>query len=310
MKLENWFAIEITAEPKVSEAIEFAFNELGSLGNEINNLGRKKSAEITVIGYFNDLPAEEPLQNTLKNALRIYNFPFESIKSIETKKIEDQDWLAEWKKHWKPTQTGKFIIAPPWEEVESDSKIIIRIEPNMAFGTGTHETTRLCLKAIEENYSPEMSFFDVGTGTGILSIAVSKLRSTGCSVLGTEQAPHLSTQYPAPTTLVSACDIDEDSIKIAFENARLNETEEIDFFIGSISEESPKFDFVCANVTADIIVPMLPLLVEKSEKILLLSGILAEQKDLIIHSLRDLKVENPVIETEGDWISIFVRFPN
>jgi ribosomal protein L11 methylase PrmA len=162
-----------------------------------------------------------------------------------------------------------------------------------------------------------MSFFDVGTGTGILSIAVSKIRSTGYRVLGTEKDeseissprnPGLSTQHSVLSTPISGCDIDEDSVKIAIENARLNETDGIDFFIGSISEGSPEFDFICANVTADIILPMLPLLVEKSKKILLLSGILIEQKDLIVNKLKDLGVENAEIETDGEWVSLRVGF--
>ncbi len=292
MEDQNWFAIKITAEPHTSEAIEFALNELNSLGNEINNLGKQSHKDICIIGYFSELPDDESLQSQLKTSLQIYGFSDDSIKKIETKQIENQDWLAEWKKHWKPTETDKFIIAPPWENIERSEKIIIKIEPNMAFGTGTHETTKLCLKAIEKNYQSDMSFFDVGTGTGILSIAVAKIQEKKISKRGE----------------ILACDIDVDSIEIAKENAKLNDTEEIEFYVGSISEDSPVFDFVCANVTADIILPMLSQLVKKSIKVLLLSGILVEQENLVVSKLNELGIENYKTQVDGEWISITVKF--
>jgi ribosomal protein L11 methyltransferase len=289
----NWYAVEISIPAGKEEAVEFALNELDSLGNEINNLGQKAAENLTVIGYFNELPTADVLQNKLAEALQIYGFSSDEIIKVETKEIEDQDWLAEWKKHWKPTETGKFIISPPWETPASDEKIVIKIEPNMAFGTGTHETTRLCLRAIEKYYEDGMSFFDVGTGTGILSIAVAKLRGES-SEFGGESSE----------VRVVACDTDVDSVKIAKENALLNETPEIDFYIGSISADSPEFDFVCANVTADIIIPMLPLLVPKSKQILLLSGILVEQEGLVLTELEKLGINKTNIETDGEWISI------
>ena len=174
---KTWFALEITVDAKASEAVEFALNELDTLGTEINNLGVKQAETLSVIGYFNELPNDETVRAELNEALRIYGFAPDAIHKTDWRKIGNVDWLFEWKKHWKPTETAKFIIAPTWENVGNTDKIVVRIEPSMAFGTGTHETTRLCLKAIEENYTPGMSFFDVGTGTGILAIAAAKLKS-------------------------------------------------------------------------------------------------------------------------------------
>ncbi|MGI8542317.1 MAG: 50S ribosomal protein L11 methyltransferase [Aridibacter sp.] len=301
----TWYQVEVKVKAGFEEAIEFAFNELESIGNEINNLGIKSDENICVIGYFNELPSEELIKNHLQTALEIYNFPNDSIIHISTNEIENKDWLAEWKKHWKPTETEKFIIAPPWENVESPKKIMIRIEPNMAFGTGTHETTKLCLRAIEENYESSMSFFDVGTGTGILAIAVAKLRVES-KEWREKTIPTLNSQL-STLNLIVGCDTDEDSIKIAKENAILNNITEIEFYIGSISQKTPKFDFVCANVTADVIVPMLPLLLEKSKKMLVLSGILVEQKDLVLNELKKHKIENAEIQTDGEWISITIK---
>ncbi len=285
----NWYSVEIEVKAGREEAIEHALNELNSLGNEINNLGKKDAENLTVIGYFNELPKDEILQKKLAEALRIYGFSIDEILNIETKEIEDQDWLAEWKKHWKPTITDKFIITPPWENIEPTDKFIIQIEPNMAFGTGTHETTKLCLRAIENYYKSGMSFFDVGTGTGILAIAVEKFNTQDSKFK------------------IVGCDTDFDSVQIAKENVLLNDAEGIEFFVGSISEDTPEFDFVCANVTADIIIPLLPLLIKKSRQILVLSGILVEQKSEVLAELKKYNIENPNIETDGEWISVTIK---
>ncbi len=131
-----WFALEVTVDFEVSEAIEFALNELDALGTEINHLGKKPTEPLCVIGYFKEIPNEKFVQSHLNEALRIYGFSSDAIQKIDSRKIEDTDWLFEWKKHWKPTETKEFIIAPSWEKVENTDKIVIRIEPNMAFGTG------------------------------------------------------------------------------------------------------------------------------------------------------------------------------
>ena len=284
----EWSALEITIDADASEAIEFGLNELGALGTEINHLGKKATEKVCVIGYFNKLPAEETTESELNEALRIYGFAPEVIVKIDSHAVENADWLHEWKKHWKPTVTEKFIVAPTWENVENTDKILVRIEPSMAFGTGTHETTRLCLQAIEREYENGMSFLDVGTGTGILAIAaVLKVRDSEANFVG--------------------CDTDYDSITIAKENAELNNVENINFYVGSISPETPEFDFVCANLTADVIVPILPLLVEKAKRILVLSGILQEQENSVRTELEKLGVSNANTQISGEWISIVVK---
>ncbi|HEY0050851.1 MAG TPA: 50S ribosomal protein L11 methyltransferase [Pyrinomonadaceae bacterium] len=290
MKNQNWFAVEITVDAEAAEAVEFAFNELGSAGTEINNLRKNAGAPVCVAGYFNEKLDAGIVRSQLDEALRIYGFSPDAVHKIEPREIEDTDWLSEWKKHWRPTETARFIIAPTWEKPENPDKFVIYIEPSMAFGTGTHETTRLCLKAIEEDFAGEMSFLDVGTGTGILAIAAAKLKIQNSKFK------------------ILACDTDEDSIKIARENAELNgAAKEIEFYVGSISEKTPEFDFVCANLTADVIIPLLPLLAKKTKRILVLSGILKEQENLIVSELKNVEISDFKIETDGEWISVLAE---
>jgi ribosomal protein L11 methyltransferase len=291
--MTQWYSVSVTVAPEAAEAIEYAFNSLEALGTEINHLQKKSLDSVTVVGYFNDLPEEEHVQDELQYALRVYDLDPESIHQLERSVVEETDWLAEWKKHWKPTEIGDFVIAPPWSDVDGVGKIVIRIEPNMAFGTGTHETTQLCLEAIESHYVPGDSFLDVGTGTGILAIAAARI--------------NLRSQISNLKFL--GCDTDADSIKIARENAAMNGVGDvIDFSIGPISAATEPHDFVCANLTLDVILPILPLLIEKAEKTLVLSGILATQRNEIVAALAELGSNDPEIREAGEWISVVCKW--
>jgi ribosomal protein L11 methyltransferase len=280
-----WHALEITAKANAEEAIEFALNELDALGTEIDNLGRKQAENIKVVGYFYERLDDQLVADQIAEALRIYNLPEDMAGQPVWTVVENKDWLAEWKRHWQPTEVGRFVIAPPWSDVASE-KIVIRIDPSMAFGTGTHETTQLCLAAIGERFLPPMTLLDVGTGTGILAIAAAWLGGTD----------------------IIACDTDRDSVAIARENAAANNVaDEISFFHSPIDALTPAHDLVCANLTLDVILPILPLLIQKSRKFLLLSGILVEQQEQIERALIALSVNEAEIERAGEWISVLVR---
>ncbi|MBK8465001.1 MAG: 50S ribosomal protein L11 methyltransferase [Chloracidobacterium sp.] len=285
--MKNWFAVDIVVHADAAEAVESAFNRLESLGNEIDSFRHADGAPLRVTGYFDALPNEADIRLAVDASLMIYGFTSDAVKDITTRAVEQTDWLAEWKKYWKPTVIGNFIIAPPWEVVDKTEKIVISIEPNMAFGTGTHETTQLCLQAITDNYRNGQSFLDVGTGTGILAIAAAKLAKDKLEIL--------------------ACDTDADSVAIAKENAILNGVgEKIEYFLGSIDGDTPAFDFVCANLTIDVIVPLLPLLLEKTKETLVLSGILLEQRDIIVLDLQKFEISNFKFETSGEWIAVII----
>ena len=280
---KTWHSVDAIVLPEAREAIEYGLMEAAALGTETNEVG---SANVIVSGYFDLKPDIEIVRSALLEALRIYNLAPASLIDLEIREVPDSDWLAEWKKDWRPVEVGCFIIAPPWSEVtDAGGRIVIRIEPGMAFGTGTHETTRLCLKAIERCFRGG-SFLDVGTGTGILAIAAAKMFSDA---------------------RVEALDTDADAVEIAQENARLNGVGgQIDFRAGSVEEQTPSADLVCANLTAPVIVDLLPSLLGASCGRLVLSGILDSQLELVQSRLLELGATSFETEQDGEWIALVV----
>jgi ribosomal protein L11 methyltransferase len=278
--IEIWYALEVEIEPQAREAVEYALIEAGASGTETSTDSTK------VTGYFNSVPKREKVREKLFEALRIYELPSSSVRDMNVREVEQRDWLAEWKKSWQPVEIGRFIIAPPWSNVDvTPGHCVIRIEPGMAFGTGTHETTRLCLAAIQKYYEGG-SFLDVGTGTGILAIAVA-----AC----------------APGAHVEACDTDADAIEIARENAAANGVaDHINFRVGSVNENTPSADFICANLTAEVIATILPTLVALSCGRLVLSGILESQIKDITDQLAQLAITDVELTQEGEWVAITV----
>ena len=293
-----WYALDVETEATAREAVEYALMEAGALGTETNDA---EAEVVRVTGYFEYLPNRESVRTELADALRIYNLPSSSVRDFGVREVADEDWLGEWKKSWQPVVVGeRFIIAPPWGEIAEDqSRIVIRIEPGMAFGTGTHETTRLCLKAIEKYFLPPHagsprrdpgaggSFLDIGTGSGILAIAAAKL---------------------FPDAHIEACDTDATAIAIAGENARLNGVaEKINFRVGTVEETTASADLVCANLTADVIGRILPSLMSVTCGRLILSGILDTQLEALKIRLRECGVSTPSeIIQDGEWIALIL----
>jgi ribosomal protein L11 methyltransferase len=289
MNAKTWPAIDAVTFSEAREAVEYGMMEAGALGTETN----EHAEGAVVTGYFAQPLEEEKIRENLAEALRIYNLPPAAIIKLKCREVADADWLAEWKKDWRETQVGRFIIAPPWIESAPtasaggsfEAPIFIRINPGMAFGTGTHETTRLCLKAIEK-YFRGGSFLDVGTGTGILAIAAARM-------------------YLAAR--IEARDVDVEAIEIAKENAQLNELDgRIDFRVGSVDEQTASADLVCANLTAPVIVELLPALLGLACGHLVLSGILESQVDMIEQRLAELSASIREVEQDGEWIALVV----
>jgi ribosomal protein L11 methyltransferase len=280
-----WYAVDVNLPAPAREAVEYALMEAGALGTESVDADAE---EMRVSGYFEESQGIEHLRETLFDALRLYGLPTSSVRDIVQREVEDRDWLGEWKKSWQPVAVGeRFIVAPPWADIpDAPDRHIIRIEPGMAFGTGTHETTRLCLAAIEKYFDGE-SLLDVGTGTGILSIAAAMF---------------------ATHARIEACDTDPDAIRIARENAELNNVAaRINFCVGTIEETTASASLVCANLTADIIIPMLPALVGATCERLVLSGILQTQTELVLAQLVKLGITQVLeIANDGEWAAIII----
>ncbi len=282
----NWFTAGVVCDPSAAEAVESAFNVLEAVGTEIDGLRKKAGEPLLVTAYFETRPSENDVRDAVSSSLEIYGLTTEMAGHISIGKIEQSDWLAEWKKHWKPTEVGRFIVAPPWASFDGNGKFVIRIDPSMAFGTGTHETTKLCLAAIDKYYGPRDSLLDVGTGTGLLVIAAAMLGGRD----------------------LAACDIDPDSVAIARENAVLNGVaEHLTMFEGTVDDRTPPHDLVIANLTLDVISPILALLLAKTRKILVLSGILCDQESQILGELGRLGVNRTLIGRSGEWMSVIVR---
>jgi ribosomal protein L11 methyltransferase len=309
--MKTWQVIDALVISDAREAAEYGLMEAGAIGTETKD---DANGSMTVAAYFDSPELSLSAHDSVLQALQIYGFDQTALLQFQAREIADQDWLAEWKKHWRPTEVGRFIIAPPWEMslpgavatgsmIADESRnpvaiargtdtILIRINPGMAFGTGTHETTRLCLKAIEKYYRGG-SFLDVGTGTGILAIAASML----C------QKPDRAGRHQS----ITACDTDAEAIEIARENARLNNVEDrIDFRVGSIDEETPSADLVCANLTAPVIVELLPLLLGVTCGRLILSGILDTQFEMVHARLLELAATVNEIIQDNEWLALVI----
>ena len=280
MSAKTWQAVDVVVAADAREAIEYGLMEAGALGTESNETGEG----VQVTGYFDRSVSAESLRAELSEALRIYNVDA-ALGELRFREVADADWLSEWKKSWQPVEVGRFVITPPWLPVSDSEKFVICIEPGMAFGTGTHETTRLCLKAIDK-YFRGGSFLDVGTGTGILAIGAAKL---------------------FPNARVEACDTDEAAVEIARENAQLNQVgDRIDLHAGSISAQTASADMVCANLTAPVIVELLPALLGVTCGTLVLSGILESQIEMVQQRLTELSASVREFSQDGEWIAVVV----
>ena len=279
----RWHALDVELEAGAREAVEYALMEAGALGTETEN---SDDTLIHVTAYFAAVPQRERVRDELFEALRIYNLPTSSVRDMNLREVAERDWLEEWKQNWQPVEVGRFIIAPPWSNLtNTHDRIVIRIEPGMAFGTGTHETTRLCLAAIQKHFSGG-SFLDVGTGTGILAIAAAKL---------------------FPEARIEACDTDESAIQIARENSQANGVmDQIDFHVGSVDDSTASADLVCANLTADAIVQMMQTLVSLTCGKLVLSGILETQVEMVQAALAGCGISEFETEQDGEWVSLIV----
>lgn len=211
---------------------------------------------------------------------------------ISTKKCKAQDYINNWKKYFKPVEIGKnLLICPSWKKHDMQKpseRILLEIDPGLAFGTGTHETTKLCLELIENYVTNSTKLLDIGCGSGILSIA--------SILLGAKSA--------------TGVDIDELSVKTAIENAKINKVEDkFNVICGDLTEKiSKKFNLVVANIVADIIIDLNKNIKNyMSEKsVYIMSGIIEPYKNDVIRSLKD-NFDVIDIKSKNSWFAIVAQ---
>ena len=221
---------------------------------------------------------------------RIADLGIEAVISFEG--VNEDDWAESWKQYYKPIPLGRVTVVPAWEKYEAkEGEILVRMDPGMAFGTGTHETTRLVMKIMQDELRGGERVLDVGTGSGILSICASKLGAKSCN----------------------AYDIDPVAVKVARENAKddgcNNITVGVSDLLAGVDLSGGKYDFCVANIVADIIIRMMPdipdYLTEGAP--LILSGIIAPRADEVRDAVKAAGFEIVREEQENDWLAIMAR---
>ena len=251
----------------------------------------------TVSFYISDDEDKDSILSSVKEGLvELADFVEVGDMEITVSETEDKDWINNWKQYWKPFRVADdIIIKPTWETLEekNENDLVIEIDPGTAFGTGSHETTRLCSQGLRKYITDETVLLDVGSGSGILSIIGLKLGAK--SALGT--------------------DIDPNAIHAMYDNAKVNGITEEEFTvkIGNIIDDKTlqeevgmeKYDIVVANILADVIIPLTPEIRQhlKKDGLYITSGIINMKRDEVKEAIE--KNGFTIIEENvmGEWVS-------
>lgn len=281
---------------------EFLENKDGKWDYIDDDLMGLKNCETSVTVYLPDNSQGCEMLISLKNLLRQMKekdtFDSWGRLEVELKSVKEEDWANNWKQYFKPLKVGnKLLVKPSWEEYDgSDSRTILEIDPASSFGTGQHNTTKLCLELLEKAVKGNEKILDLGCGSGILSI--------GGILLGAESAV--------------AVDIEENAVTTAVENAEKNNISQDCYkaFCGDIisdvdlrNEISGQYDIITANIVADVLIAMSSLFSSflKPKSILIISGIITERKSEVVDVVTSAGFE-VIEEAEGDgWAAVMLR---
>ena len=246
-----------------------------------------------------DADKEEILKN-VRNALEeLRSFMDIGEGSIEESSTEDKDWINNWKEYFHQFYVDDILIVPSWEEVKAEDKdkMILHIDPGTAFGTGMHETTQLVIRQLKKYVKEGDQILDVGTGSGILGIVALKLG-----------AAH-----------VTGTDLDPCAVPAVEENKEANEIadESFDMMIGNIIDDKAvqdqagyeKYDIVTANILADVLVPLTPVIVHQMKKgaYYITSGILDEKESVVTDAVKAAGLQLVEVTRQGEWVSVTAR---
>ncbi len=304
----NWLEVSLVVDGELAEAVadvlaRFAPNgvmtEQGVRYNDDEDAGTP-AGPITVRAYLEINDQIEETRQKLEESL-YYLGMIQPLPDPAYRQIADQNWMEAWKQHYKPILIGKrIVIVPAWLDSPDPSRVAIKIDPGMAFGTGTHPTTQLCLELMEIYFdqsssslvNDQLSVIDVGCGSGILSIAAIRLGAV----------------------MAVGVDIDAESVRNARENADTNGVgEELILGVGSINEiREGKFTFDTAPlVVANILAPVIVRLFDagladliQDDGAIILSGILQEQEQRVVEAGQAKGLEMSERKQMGDWVAL------
>lgn len=302
---KNYFELRLKINPEMEDLIaEIFFDNFDCEGVVLaeatyKDLEMISTTEGTLKIFLKDDDSTtfEDMKYDIENVLDLYREEFQSRGltdeelgswdfELEEKKTED--WSQKWKEKWDVTHvTDKIAVVPDWIDYKpKENEVIIKLEPGCAFGTGTHQTTQLCMKALEKYMNKGDKVADIGMGSGILSILAKKLGAT--SVYG--------------------CDTDDTVIEVAKENAKKNNVEAT-FELGSADKINDKFDFVCANILHFVLAEIMGDLknLMKTGAMMSLSGILDEKKQMVIDAYEKENLELVEEIHQDQWTSFVVK---
>ena len=302
---KNYFELRLKINPEMEDLIaEIFFDNFDCEGvvlaeETYKDLEMISTTEGTLKIFLKDDDSTtfEDMKYDIENVLDLYREEFQSRGltddelgswdfELEEKKTED--WSQKWKEKWDVTHvTDKIAVVPDWIDYKpKENEVIIKLEPGCAFGTGTHQTTQLCMKALEKYMNKGDKVADIGMGSGILSILSKKLGAT--SVYG--------------------CDTDDTVIDVAKENAKKNNVEAT-FELGSADKINDKFDFVCANILHFVLAEIMGDLknLMKTGAMMSLSGILDEKKQMVIDAYEKENLELVEEIHQDQWTSFVVK---
>lgn len=308
----KWFEVKVVTISEAVEPISGIFYSLDVKGVSIEDANDMKIKEenklcwdiadvnifefgedaAVVRGYFNE---SEDMNETIK----YIEEKIEDLKSIgidvgkglvTTKNVYQEEWATSWKKYYKPLRIGnKILIKPIWEEAEAkEGDIVVELDPGMAFGTGTHETTSMCVELLEKYLKENHTVFDIGTGSGILSIVSSKLGAKN----------------------VVGVDLDKVAVESAKENVAFNKIENVEILHGDLVDViEGKADIVVANIIAEVIVYLTSIIKPfvKENGYFITSGIIKDRKQDVLDALNKDGFEVIEITEKGEWVAIAAK---
>ena len=250
--------------------------------------------------YLEEDADKEAILKDVREALDdLKNFMDIGEATIEESQTEDKDWINNWKQYFHQFYVDDILIVPSWEEVKAEDKdkMILHIDPGTAFGTGMHETTQLVIRQLKKYVTPDTEMLDVGTGSGILGIVALKLGAK--HVLGT--------------------DLDPCAVPAVAENKEANQIvdETFDMVIGNIIDDKAiqdqagyeKYDIVTANILADVLIPLTPVIVNQKKKgaYYITSGILDVKEEVVVEAVKAAGLTVVEVTHQGEWVSVTAR---